>query len=147
MNKREAKRRAARLLADVARREAVTAFRGFDAADARRLIEAVGELADELERRGSGEQGHTDEPDPAQLSLMRNPCCDDTGFADYAAVPCPNPTCTAVLRQLRAAGQPISDEGQRLLSIEDAADADVLNSTAFEHVANAIMEAVPIRPI
>ena len=118
MNKREAKRRATRILADVARREAVTAFRGYDAADAQRLIEALGSLADELERRGSGEQGHTEQPDPDQLSLIRNPCCDDTGFADYAAVPCPNPQCTAVLRNLVDAGQQISEEGQRLLASE-----------------------------
>lgn len=29
-----------------------------------------------------------------------NPCCDDTGYADYAAVPCPEPSCTAVTRRI-----------------------------------------------
>lgn len=29
------------------------------------------------------------------VEAIVSPCCNGTGFADYAAVPCPNPTCTA----------------------------------------------------
>lgn len=118
MNKREAKRRAAQLLADRARSEVVIAFRGFDAADARRMIDAMNELATELDRRGAGDPGSTHPDDPDQLPLMRNPCCDDTGYADYASTPCPNPKCTAVLRRLVEAGQPISVEARSLIDNE-----------------------------
>lgn len=106
------------MLASRAHEEAETAFRGFDAADGRRIAHALNELAEELARRGSGDPGVTREDDPNQLPLVRNPCCDDTGFADYAAVPCPNPKCTAVLRNLVEAGESISEQAQRLLDNE-----------------------------
>lgn len=28
---------------------------------------------------------------------MTSECCDGTGYADYAAVPCPNPKCPVVI--------------------------------------------------
>lgn len=45
-----------------------------DHAEANRLWKAAGAV----KRRGIG---------------MLAPCCQGTGFADYAAVPCPNPQC------------------------------------------------------
>lgn len=33
-----------------------------------------------------------------------NPCCDDTGLADYATTPCRNPSCTAVTRRITERG-------------------------------------------
>jgi hypothetical protein len=119
MNRREAKRRAAGLLSDAAYNMAHSASRGLGAADAARMANAFGELGDELRVRGAGDRGReATPPDPDQLPLLRNPCCDDTGFADYAATPCPNPRCTAVLRRMVESGQSISDEAQRLLDSE-----------------------------
>lgn len=119
MNQREAKRRASAELATVAQEMASAAQRGYGTADGHRMSKAFTEFAEELSARGAREHGEAGHPaDPDQLPLLRNPCCDDTGFADYASVPCPNPTCTAVLRNMVEAGQAISDQAQRLLESE-----------------------------
>jgi hypothetical protein len=50
-------------------------------------------------------------------------CCDGTGFADYAAVPCPNPTCRAQGRKLMEQPDPIPNDRT---PIADLVVADVV---------------------
>lgn len=75
-------------------------------------------VARKLAERGGFFQGRTwSGPERAghPASDPVNPCCNDTGFADYAAVPCPNPQCTAVLRAGEMLPQVVADaEAERL---------------------------------
>lgn len=120
MNRRQAKRIAAGLVAELAEQHAGRLVQGYGAPDDReRLRTGLGELVIELRARA----GRTPPPapDPNQVPLFDTPvvvvnaCCDDTGYADYAAVPCPDPKCTAVPRvieEARVRRAAVTPEGQ-----------------------------------
>ena len=108
MNRRQAKRIAAGQVADLVEQHAGRLAHGYGSADDReRMRTSLTELVTEMRARS----GRTPPPapDPNQVPLFdptpatANPCCNDTGYADYAAVPCPNPRCTAVDRITREA--------------------------------------------
>lgn len=103
MNRRQAKRVATGLVADLVEQHGERLARTYGTPDDRdRMRACLQELGQEMRVRS----GRTPlpGPDPHQVALFERPtvvpnqCCDDTGYADYAAVLCPNPRCTAVAR-------------------------------------------------
>jgi hypothetical protein len=110
MDKRKAKRTASGLAAGLLVQHGEQLARTFGTPNDRDRVRAsFVELTAELHARAG--RDHTP---------VRNPCCGDTGYADYAAVPCPNPTCTAVTRVMIAAGMSVSETDRHRLENEEA---------------------------
>lgn len=131
MDKRKAKRTASGLAAGLLVQHGEQLARTFGTPNDRDRVRAsFVELTAELYARAG--RDHAEPPNPNQVALfeepvprevrtpVRNPCCGDTGYADYAAVPCPNPTCTAVTRVMIAAGMSVSETDRHRLENEEA---------------------------
>jgi hypothetical protein len=54
--------------------------------------------------------------------VRHNPCCNGTGYADFAAVPCPNPRCTAPPRGRRVPDESTESGGTRINAENHAND-------------------------
>lgn len=79
----------------------------------------------------------------------KNACCNDMGMADYASVPCPNPSCTAVATNEPARGRGRRRDGRGQGQPVAMATPDVVASShtavAVGHDADGhvTMEVVP----